>query len=280
MLKISGDSMPVYMGNIALQQELSAIYDDQFLSTDLEANWHKEYYLAESNSKVFKDMQDPAKNKYQLYNFSSMQFKDRLFDAGIAKGTVGIATTNFWAWSDAVYLYEREYSGTYQTMSGKKIFMKPISVEVRNELISLYALILQERVISAIKHVDNGANGYAKYGLERLALGNDWPSIEREVYDTFPFMKEASDIDKKNLYLEVMYFFKMISSLFGKGRLDVFSNLNRMYQHYNGGKALLEPLSPIVKQSPFYEIIQISDQWRESLLESIVVETKVADDPF
>lgn len=277
-MKVSGDLCPAYFGNVSIQEELARLYDNQFESTTLELKWERQYYLDESDGSLFDKMLDPSKNKYELYNFSAHEFKERLFDAALAKVTVGIATVNFWAWSDAVYLYQSHFADTVQELGGKRVHLKGISDEVVRELISMYAIILQERVIGAIKHMESGAMSYAKYGLERLGSGNEWRSIEREIYETFPFMKTPESAEEKNMYVDLLYFLQIISALFSRSRLNLFTSLQNMYRIYNGGQDVKDPLADVVKETPFYRIISILDEWREEL---VVSKSKVViNDPF
>lgn len=240
------------------------MYDNQFESTLFEAEWEKIYYAAESDAGLFDDMLNPKKNQYELYSFTTVNLKNRMFDAAIAKTTVGVATTQYWAWSDAVTLYYNRLNGKRITINGETFTLKKMSNDVRKELISFYAIILQELVIGAIKHVENGSQGYQRFMLERMAQSNERRYILAALQESVPFMLPNSreETSENQLKAEVLQFMFYIATLFSKTRLDLFGDLGQLYSQYNGGKAPTKELNPLVNETTFYQIISLIDTWK------------------
>lgn len=272
----------MYFGNELIQKELYNLYDNQFESTLLEKQWQEIYYAAESSIELFYDMEDPNKNKYTLYSFTSSELKNRLFDAAIAKTTVGMATTQYWAWSDAVNLYFSKNSGQMIELNGNRFRGKILTDEVRKELISLYAIILQEKVIGAIKHVENGADGYKQFMLERLA-NTEERFIRRSLTEDMSFvLSTRANTLEDQLKAEVLEMLLYLAALFGSKRFNMFQHLGAMYSLYNGGREPKDPLDPRTKETTFYKIISLIDEWRAECSKIKVIEKLLAtvEDPF
>ena len=80
-----------------------------------------------------------------------------------------------------------------------------------------------------------------------------------------PFMSINGNNDV--LKADVLNMLFYTTALFSSSRLDYFSELQRMYSHYNGGKELDEPLSDIIKETTFYNIISVIDEWKREYSE-------------
>ena len=273
----------MYFGTEAIQTELEALYDNQFESTLLERQWHEIYYAAESDAGLFDDMTNVKKNAYQLYSFTSSDLKNRLFDAAIAKTTVGVATTQYWAWSDAVNLYYQKYNGQMLDINGNRFRSKYITDEVRKELISLYAIVLQEKVIGAIKQVENGADGYKRFMLERLANGSEKRFVLQALQEDMAFVLPGKENTAENqLKGEVISMLFYLATLFSRNRFNMFQHLGAMYSLYNGGREPKDPLHPDTKDTMFYRIVSLVDEWRAecSKTKTVVNKAVAVEDPF
>jgi hypothetical protein len=282
-----GDLMPIYFGDAGIQECIKSHYYDQFETTQVESEWEHLYYLDESDASLMVDMQDPIKNRYCLYEFSSVDLKDRLFDASLAKNTVGMGTTQFWTWSDAVNLYYNEYSGRMKVVNGERMRMMRMSDEVRKELISAYAIILQMRVIGAIKHMEGGSKSYQLFMLENLGNIANKPKVIKEIQSDLAFLHpRSSDSDRmKVMKTEMIQLIFYISSLFREKGLGLFKNLGEMYGLYNKGEKLPDGkvLSDEIKLTSFYEIVSIIDSWRDEAQASqklLIEKLKTTESPF
>ena len=277
-----GDLLPIYFGSERVQKWIEDNIDNQFETTQIEKEWQKIYYAAESDSSLFDDMLVPEKSKYKLYHFNSNDLKNRLFDAAIAKTTVGMGTTQYWAWSDAVSVYYSHLQGKRIKINGEYVTLARMNKEVRNELISLYAIILQEAVIGAIKHVENGAQGYQKFLLERMAQNSEKRSILNALRESLPFVLPGKEDTKENrLKGETLKMLFYVAALFSRTRLNLFSDLGAMYSMYNGGKQPDHELNPMIKQTTFYKIVSLIDEWREECtVHKSTSKMVILDDPF
>lgn len=273
-----GDLAPVFFGNLEIQNAIANNYDKQFESTFVEQEWQKQYYLDESDSSLFEDMKTGV---YKLYNFTSSDLKNRLIDSSIAKTTVGVGTVQYWLWSDAVNLYYSKYSGQIIELSGQKFKLKTMSNEIRKELISLYACILQTSVIGAIKHIEGGSNSYQKFLLEQIAVNSNKNFILNSLKNEYKFIYPNGKNDpENNLKNEIINMLFYVSALFSKTRLDLFSSFGAVYSLYNGGKIPTIDISDETKKTVFYNIINVIDEWRSKCKDSTTNTSVVIEDPF
>ena len=93
-------------------------------------------------------------------------------------------------------------------------------------LISLYAIVLQEKVIGAIKHVENGADGYKRFMLERLANGSEKRFVLQALQEDMAFVLPGKENTPENqLKGEVISMLFYLATLFSRNRFNMFHHL-------------------------------------------------------
>lgn len=73
-----------------------------------------------------------------------------------------------------------------------------------------------------------------------------------------------------------------LAILFSRNRFNMFQHLGAMYSLYNDGREPKDPLHPDTKDTMFYRIVSLVDQWRAecSKTKTAVNKAVAVEDPF
>lgn len=190
MSDVDGDLMPLFMINdFTIQGRLEDMYTANPLKhyqggvdniMPEEINWVCDYTKDELSGNDDLDLED---RPYQLYSIplyknpdSSHTFKDYFRDSIIAKGDVGIATTQLWQLNTLLEVYKSKCD------LGEVIDIDGTEVKITNEAIRYilyaYTRLIQDLVIRSIKHVVGGSSGFNPFLLDNIASGNQLNTVK------------------------------------------------------------------------------------------------------
>lgn len=147
-----GDLYPVAIAfDKEIQDNLNLFMENNYEMKDYETEWIVNYIKDEVSKNI--EFADIENKPFKYFVVEKSWFAEKLADAANAKATVGLATTDLWRFhSECELAYLDEL----------------ISKEERDYLEFLYSKIVQDFVISGIKHVEGGASGYDLFSLDGI----------------------------------------------------------------------------------------------------------------
>ncbi len=156
-----GDLLPIFIlrNQEALNKETSF---KALFTTDEEKDWIAEY--AKGEYKQFKP------GEYKLHDIPWQTYRGYLLDANLTKTAVGSATNDSWAFQFLLEAYSAEYkmSGGVIIHQEKQIKLRELSKRDAIALYSVFIFLLQDNVISGIKHSSGGSNVAKEFSLELM----------------------------------------------------------------------------------------------------------------
>lgn len=190
MSDVDGDLMPLFMiDDFTIQGRLEEMYSanpvkhyqggvDNIMPEEI--NWICEYTLDELSGNSDLELDDKP---YQLYSIplfkspdSSHTFKDYFRDSIIAKGDVGIATTQLWQLNTLLEVYKQKCDRGEVTDPDGSII--EITDEAIRYILYGYTRLIQDLVIRSIKHVVGGSSGFNPFLLDNIASGNQVNTVK------------------------------------------------------------------------------------------------------
>ena len=190
MSDVDGDLMPLFMiDDYGIQRRLEDMYSENPIMhyqggvdniMPEEINWICEYTADELSGNNDLNLDNKP---YELFSIplykspdSAHTFKDYFRDSIIAKGDVGIATTQLWQLNTLLEIYKEKCdAGEIIDLDGSVI---KISDEAVRYILYGYTRLIQDLVIRSIKHVVGGSSGFNPFLLDNIASGNQLNTVK------------------------------------------------------------------------------------------------------
>ena len=168
-----GDLFPLFVMDYKGQKLLRIFKLTNILPEELE--WHKKYKLKEFSSTHALEEQ----HSYKLHLITSKQYSHFLNNAVTAKGNIGLASLDIWAFSMIVEVYQaycKDNNFKYQKKNSVTALTMITDAEAKL-LVYTYTRLVQEMVIEGVKHVKNGSKDFDMYFLKNIGD----PKHERKI---------------------------------------------------------------------------------------------------
>lgn len=168
-----GDLFPLFFLDYKGQQLLRKYKLTGILPEELE--WHEKYKLKEFSST--NALQED--HVYKLHLITTKQYSHFLNNAVTAKGNIGVASLDIWAFSMIVEVYQQyciDNNYRYQKKNGVAALTTVTPSEAKL-LVYTYTRLVQEMVIEGVKHVKNGSKDFDMYFLKNIGD----PKHERKI---------------------------------------------------------------------------------------------------
>lgn len=233
---IDGDAITVFIPNGDSQISISSSpYVDPYISKS-EFDWNTSYIKRESSSSF-----DFSKS-YELYN-PGARYDSYFKNSANAKNAVGSATNNIWVLSLILEVYMNNGYDIDKVGLLSKSDMAFFDY--------MYTRIVEERVINAIKHVENGALSFMQYYLKSIYKlvnkGNkSWTNaFIKKVVDAFDF-----DVSEVN---------RLVYLIHWAGDIGLLESAGQFLRMYNKGEV------PLVYNKELFKLIASSTYLGELL---------------
>ena len=143
--------------------------------TQEEIDWINSYKQSEFDSNsMFYELESGS---YKIYSLkiksdgtTSPSFDKYFADSIIAKGDVGIGTSNLWQFQILIDLFQLMNEDGNGKLNDKSI---NLSREEYDKICFAYTKLLQDLVVRGIKHVEGGSSGFTPFLLENITLGDN-----------------------------------------------------------------------------------------------------------
>jgi hypothetical protein len=229
-----------------------------------EAQWNIEYIEGEydSNKKLY-----PVKGHlYKLNDVPMFKINEQtdfyqryLCNAAVAKANIGPATLDIWACTAVMQCYKMfcEQNNYKYAANGKDVALQPLNNAEFKMFSFAYTLLVQEKVIEAIKHAKNGSKDFEMFFLNNMVLTSNHDVIKRELSKPI-YNMSPTDINKLLFIISwashcgVLKACKNFISLYNKGRIPVDSEQLDKWEDFIADNtyfgSLVQPLFQIRKR--------------------------------
>ena len=189
-----GDLFPLFFLDYKGQKLLRNFKLTNVLPEELE--WHKKYKLKEFSSTHALEVE----HTYKLHLITTQQYSKFLNNAVTAKGNIGLASLDIWAFSMIVEVYQSfciDNDYRYQKKKGVTALTLITDAEAKL-LVYTYTRLVQEMVIEGVKHVKNGSKDFDMYFLKNIGDPKHERKIRQDMNQLFGL---SSDMIDKLLFI-------------------------------------------------------------------------------
>jgi hypothetical protein len=182
-----GDLLPLFL--LKTQSALTGLNGfKRLFVTNAEMSWIDDYTKGEMKEFVI--------GPYKLNHISWDSYRSKLLDANLTKQAVGSATNDSWSFQFLLEAYQAEYAvNKGRILHGdKSIKLRALDNHQAIELYSIFIFLLQDNVISGIKHSSGGSDTAKEFSLEAMdgskkALLDNY-KLEKELIHMFFYVLE------------------------------------------------------------------------------------------